>query len=113
MREVELLPTQDCEAGYGPERMTFKFIMILNVWGAIEGTLFGIFSLRSTGQTMADTGKFLVSGRILVFTRSIIFFYSHKYYIQNDDNMSHFFVFHDLKCRPIRHAVCPFSTIRM
>ena len=75
MREVELLPTQDCEAGYDPERMTFKFIMILNVWGAIEGTLIGIFSLRSTRQTMADTGKFLVSGRILVFTRPIIFFY--------------------------------------
>ena len=40
-----------------------------------------------------DTGKLLVSGRILVFTRPIIFFYSHKLYIQNDDNMSHFFVF--------------------
>ena len=35
--------------------MAFKFIMIFNVWGAIEGTLIGIFSLRSTGQTIADT----------------------------------------------------------
>ena len=49
--------------------------------------------LASTGQTMADTGRFLVSGRILVFTRPIIFFYSHKLYIQNDDNMSLFFCF--------------------
>ena len=40
-----------------------------------------------------DTGKFLVSGRILVFTRPIILFYSHKLYIQNDDNMSHIFFF--------------------
>ena len=29
--------------------------MIFNVWGTIEGTLIGIFSLRSTGQTIADT----------------------------------------------------------
>ena len=58
MREVELLPTQDCEAGYGPEHMTFKFIMILNVWGAIEGTLIGIFSLRSTRHTVTIQGSF-------------------------------------------------------
>ena len=39
------------------------------------------------------TGKFLVSGRILVFTRPIILFYSHKLYIQNYDNMIHIFFF--------------------
>ena len=37
--------------------MTFNFIMIFNVWGAIEVTLTGIFSLHSVGKTMVDTGK--------------------------------------------------------
>ena len=37
--------------------MTFNFIMIFNVWGAVEVTLIGIFSLHSIGKTMADTGK--------------------------------------------------------
>ena len=67
------------------------------------------FVLLDRHSRYNDTGKLLVSGRILVFTRPIIFFYSHKLYIQNDDNMSLFF--HDIKY--IRHAVCPFSTIRM
>ena len=34
-----------------------NFIMIFNVWGAIEVTLIGIFSLHFIGKTVADTGK--------------------------------------------------------
>ena len=37
--------------------MTFNFIVIFNVWGAIEVTFIGIFSLHSIGKTMAETGK--------------------------------------------------------
>ena len=34
-----------------------QLIMIFSVWGAIEVTLTGIFSLHSIGKTLADTGK--------------------------------------------------------
>ena len=69
--------------------------MIFNVWGTIEGTLIGIFSLRSTGQTIADTmiqGSFWFLAEFW-YLLGLLYSYSHKLYIQNDDNMGHFFVF--------------------
>ena len=79
--------------------MTFNF-MIFNVWSAIVGTLIGLFSLHSAGQTIAGTGK-----QILVFTRPIYCSHNFGLYIQNGDES--IVCFHDLKC--IRHAVCLFQ----
>ena len=44
--------------GFAPiTTVVWRLTVIFNVWGAIEVTLIGIFSLHSVGKTMADTGK--------------------------------------------------------
>ena len=83
---------------------TFNFIMILNVWVQLKEHLLVYSRFILWTEPMADTVRWILVFRwyLLGLSHSII----HINYI-----FKRIILFHDLKC--IRHAIFPFSTIRM